>query len=83
MKAKKIHADFQNTLGNSNPSYSTVARWTSDFKFYRESLHVDLRSGRPKSATTPEFIAKVHKIVMEVRRPNVREIAEVVGMSFE
>ena len=38
MKAKEIHADFQNTLGDSAPSYSTVAKWTSKFKFGWESL---------------------------------------------
>ena len=38
MKSKEIHADFQNTLGNSALSYSTIAKWTSEFKFGRESL---------------------------------------------
>nr|XP_024214869.1 putative uncharacterized protein FLJ37770 [Halyomorpha halys] len=83
MKAKEIHADFQNTLGDSAPSYSTVAKWTSEFKFGRESLYDDAPSGRPKSATTPEFIGKVHKKVMEDRRMKAREIAEAVGMSSE
>ena len=36
-----------------------------------------------KSATTPEFITKVHKIVMKDPRLKVREIAEAVGMSSE
>ncbi|XP_066994420.2 histone-lysine N-methyltransferase SETMAR [Anabrus simplex] len=83
MKAKEIHADFQNTLGDSAPSFSTVAKWTSKFKFGRESLDDDPRSGQPKSVTNPEFIAKVHKMVMEDRRLKVREIAEAVGMSSE
>ena len=30
MKTKEIHADFQNTLGDSAISYSTVAKWTSE-----------------------------------------------------
>jgi len=60
MKAREIHTDFQNTLEDSASSYSTVAKWTSEFKFGRESLDDDPCSGRPKSATTPEFIAKVH-----------------------
>ena len=83
MKAKEIHADLQNTLGDSAPSYSTVAKWTSKFKFGRESLDDDLCSGRSKSATTPEFITKVHKMAMEDRRLNVQEIAEAVEMSSE
>jgi hypothetical protein len=40
MKAKEIYADLQNTLGDSAPSYSTVAKWTSEFKFGQESLDV-------------------------------------------
>ena len=40
MKTKEIHADFQNTLGDSAPSYSTVAKWTVEFIFGRESLDV-------------------------------------------
>ena len=37
----------------------------------------------PKSAITPEFIAKVYKMVMDDRLLKVREIAEAVGMSSE
>ena len=48
LKAKEIHAKFQNTLGDSAPSYSTISKWTSEFKFGRESLEDD-----PCSATTP------------------------------
>ena len=48
MKAKEIHADFQNTLGDYAPSFSTVAKWTSEFKFGRESLDDDSRSGGQK-----------------------------------
>ena len=40
MKSKEIHAEFQNTLEDSALSYSTVSKWTSMFKFGRESLDV-------------------------------------------
>ena len=40
MKAKEIHANFQNPLGDSALSYSTVAKWTSEFNFGWESLDV-------------------------------------------
>ncbi|XP_024215639.1 protein GVQW3-like [Halyomorpha halys] len=83
MKAKEIHADFQNTLGDLAPSDSTVAKCTNEFKLGRESLDNDPRSGRQKCASTPEFIAKVHKKVMEDRRLKMREIADAVGMSSE
>ena len=83
MKANEIHADFQNTLGDSLPSYSTVAKWTKEVKCGRESLQDDPRSGRPRCVTTPEIIAKMHKMVTEDRRLKVREIAEAAGMSSE
>ena len=40
MKAKGIHANFQNPLGDSALSYSTVVKWTSEFKSGWESLDV-------------------------------------------
>ena len=43
----------------------------------------DERSGRPKTATTGENIAKVHQMVLDDRRIKVREIAEVMNMSKE
>ena len=83
MKGKEIHADFENILGDSAPSYSTVVKWTSEFKFARESLDDDPHNGRPKSATTPKFTAEVRKMVMEDHRLKLWEIAEAVGMSSE
>lgn len=61
MKAKEIHVDFQNTIRDSPPSYSTVARWTSEIKSGRESLDDDLCSGRPKSATTKNLSQRCKK----------------------
>ena len=41
MKANEIHKDVQNSLGNSTPSYSTVAKWTNEFKRAMESFEDD------------------------------------------
>ena len=43
----------------------------------------DERSGRPKTATIDENIAKVHQMVLDDRRIKVREIAVVMNMSKE
>ena len=51
--------------------------------FWSGNLRCDSCSRRPKRATSLEFIAKVHKMVMEDCRLKVREIAEAVGMSPE
>ena len=45
MKANEIHADFQNKLGDSVPSYSTIAKWTDKVKCSWESLEDDAHSG--------------------------------------
>ena len=36
------------------------------------------RSGRPKTATTPEFIDQIHEIILEDRRISAKSIAELV-----
>jgi hypothetical protein len=33
MKTEEINTDFQNTLGIFSFSYSTVVKWTNEFKF--------------------------------------------------
>ena len=57
--------------------------WAAEFKRDRKSLGGDERSGRLKTATIDENIAKVHQMVLDDRRINVREIAEVMNMSKE
>ena len=36
MPLKEIHEDFMETLGKESPSYSTVKKWTAEFKSGRE-----------------------------------------------
>jgi hypothetical protein len=59
--------------------FSTIKKWDAEFKRGCTSLEVDLREGRPKSATTQEIIEQVH----DDRRMKVREIAETIGISKE
>ncbi|KAJ0179112.1 hypothetical protein K1T71_004824 [Dendrolimus kikuchii] len=68
---------------DSAPSFTTVKFWAAEFKYGRKSLGDDERSGRPKTATTAENIAKVHQMVLDDCRIKVREIAEVMNMSKE
>ena len=69
--------------GDSAPSFTTVKFWAAEFKRGRKSLGEDECSGRPKTATTDESMAKVHEMVPDDRRIKVREIAEVMNMSKE
>ena len=59
LSATDIHAKMEKVLKESSPSFSTVHRWTLEFKRGRTSIEDDPRSGRPKTATTSEIIQKV------------------------
>src|SRR5436190_14865022 len=79
----QIKDELDSVYGDSAPSIITVKFWAAEFKRGRKSLGDDERSGRPKTATTDENIAKVHEMVLDDRRIKVREIAKVMNMSKE
>ena len=64
---------MKNVLGDAGPSFTTVKKWATEFKCGRASLEDD---PRPKTATTPEIINKVHDIVLQDRRLKVSEIVK-------
>lgn len=79
----QIKHELDSVYGDSAPSFTTVKFWAAEFKRGRKSLGDDERSGRPKTATTDDNIAKVHQMVLDDRRIKVREIAEVMNISKE
>lgn len=81
--SKEIKSRLDAVLGDSSPSFSTVSFWVAEFKRGRTHTNDDPRSGRPKTATTPEIIDKIHDMVLADRRIKVREIEEAVGISYE
>ena len=81
LSGQEIHNDMVNVLGESAPSYATVKNWIAEFKRGRTSIQDEPRSRRPKTATTPEIIAKVHDMVLDDRRVKVREIGNAIGIS--
>ena len=83
LSPNEIHQRFVKVYKQDSPSYSTVKKWAAEFKRGRESIEDDPCEGRPKSATTPELIDRVHDMVLEDRRVKLREIAEAVGISVE
>jgi len=58
----EIHSKFLKVYGgDSSPSFSTIKKWTAEFKRGRTSLEDDSREGSPESATTPEIIEQVYR----------------------
>ncbi|XP_031632453.1 histone-lysine N-methyltransferase SETMAR-like [Contarinia nasturtii] len=53
---KDIDNRLRAVYGERAPSYATVKLWAKQFKWGRESLEDDPRSGRPIEATAPDMV---------------------------
>ena len=67
--------------GDSSPKYSTVAKWSAEFKRGRDSLEDDPRPGRPADVISQEMIDRVERLVLNNRRIKVAEFASECGIS--
>jgi transposase len=81
--ATEIKSRLDVILRDSSLSFSTLSFRVSEFKGGRTRTNDEPRSGRPKTATTPEIVDKIHDVVLADRQINVHEIAEAVRMSDE
>ena len=80
-KAKEIHRRMADVYGDSSPKYSTVAKWSAEFKRGRDSLEDDPRPGRPADVISQEMIDRVERLVLNNRRIKVAELASECGIS--
>jgi len=78
---KEIHAILIETLGEHAPSYATVKIWLAQFGDF--STCDKPRHGRPKIVTTPDFIDKIHELILKDRTISAKSIAEQLGISCE
>ena len=78
---KEIHGELADDYESSAPSYAQVKFWVEEFKRGRTSLEDKARSGRPLDATDEEMCKKVRDLVYSVRRIQVEEIAQALGIS--
>ena len=67
--------------GDSSPKYSTVAKWSAEFKHGRNSLEDDPRQRRTADANCQELIDCVERLVLNDRRIKVVELASACGIS--
>ena len=66
---------------DSSPKYSTVAKWSAEFKRGRDSLEDDPRPGRPADVISQEMIDPVERLVLNNRRIKVAQFASECGIS--
>ena len=57
--------------GDSSPKYSTVAKWSAEFKRGRDSLEDDPRPGHPADGISQKMIDRVERYVLNNRRIKV------------
>ena len=79
-KANEIHQRMADVYGDSSPKFSTVAKWSAEFKRGRDSLD-DLRPGHPADVISQEMIDHVERLVLNNRRIKVAKLASECGIS--
>ena len=80
-KAKEIHQRMTDVYDDSSPKYSTVAKWSTEFKRGRDSLEDDTRPGRPADVISKEMVDRVERLRLNNRRIKVAELASECGIS--
>jgi len=80
---KEIHAILRETLAEYAPLYATTKIWVTSFNCGDFSTCEAPRPGRYKTVTTPEFIEKIHKPILEDCRISTKSRAEKIGISYE
>jgi hypothetical protein len=76
---EKLHKHY----AKSALSFRTIYKWFQNFRSGRMSTNDAERSGCLVVATTPEIFDKIHVMVMDDRKVELREIASAVGISSE
>ena len=79
--AKEIHRHMADVYGDSSPKYSTVAKWSAEFKCGRDSLEDDPRPGHPADVISQEMIDRVERLMLNNRRIKVAELASECDIS--
>jgi len=78
---KEIHAILIETLGEYTPSYATVKNWVAQLKRGDFFTCNAPRPARLKTMTTPEFMHRIHELILEDRRISSKSIAEELGIA--
>lgn len=83
IKPTEIFERLQTVYGDYAPSFTTVKDWSRLFKFGRESLEDDPRSGRPNEATDNNMVEKLEDLILHDARSTLKQLAETLKISTE
>jgi len=73
---------LKEVFGEQALSQTRTFEWFKHFKDGRKSEEDHKHSGRPSSSTTLEMIMKVHKVILEDRRPTINDVCNRIGLSY-
>ena len=82
-KPKEIHERINAVYGDISPSYYQVKFWFKQFKWGRESIEDDSRSGRPVEASSKEMCQKVGDMVLQDRHVEASVVAHFSWRRFK
>jgi hypothetical protein len=77
----QIHTRLVNVYNNDSPTLYQVKYWSKQFKWGRESLEDDPRSGRPTESTSQEMCKRVEDLILQDRRIKVAVISKELNIS--
>jgi len=67
---------IQQAFGDQGLSHAQVFQWHAQFKTGRTSVDDDEHTGRPRSCTTLETVARIQELVCQGQCRTIRDIAE-------
>ena len=73
---------LQKAFGDETMSRKNVYKWYRDFKEGRERVDDLQRSGRPSTSIDDQTINKIKEMGLANRRLTIRELVDMVGISF-
>lgn len=77
----EINARLHAVYGTNAPSFSTVKVWARNFKYGRETLDEDPRSGRPTDATGDDVVKRVEDLITKNDQMTKKQLAGMLKIS--
>ena len=83
ISAAETYRILQKVFGDETMSQKNVFKWYIDLKEGRERVDDLQRSGRPSTSIDDQNINKNKEMVLGNRRLIIRELVDIVGISFD